>query len=240
MKINIENKKFYLTNEEFERFVEEQAYSSARNLLDRSKDNTKNGQREKYKNVKCKLGSTVREVQKALLTGDTGNQFRKCVMIYLVHDMNPAYRPEVHRINSNGDYEIENIKIMNKIDHVKETTSKMQGVLIMRDKGKSYQVIGLDIVKSKKDLAEKIGVPENVIYKAKRGQVIQINDTIYHFQDVIQEPAQELKRDEVLGKMEYFTFLMERYKDNPAEYERFARMYRIYRNMAIKKGFIEK
>jgi hypothetical protein len=207
-----------------------------------AKHNRAEGQKKGYENVRYLLGE-LREVNanQEKYRPDLTPKGTDIAEQYIDSGMNPDFAPTIHRLKGeDSDYVWNNIDIIPKWKHDEIDKAKMQGVLIMRDTGEKYEVIGLDVVESKKEFAKKIGVNENVIYNAKPGQVIKINNIILHFQDVIKMPPQEWTKDELLEKLERYSYLKDKYKDNPEQYEKFDRMYRIYYNTAVKKGFIEK
>jgi hypothetical protein len=194
--------------------------------------------RDDYKEVQYKLGAFSKGFDNLKkYRPDLFEKLLQIVRTYLENRMNDDLAPTIHRLKQH--YEWEHIDIIPKWKHDEEDSAKMQGVLIMRETDKHYQIIGMDIVKSKKEFAEKIGVNKSVIYNAKPGQVIKINDIILHFQDVIKMPPREWTKDELLEKLERYSYLKNKYKDNPEQYEKFDRMYRIYYNTAVNKGFID-
>lgn len=230
---------FPITLEELDNYSYKKLYDNARNIYDRTRINTVNGKREEYKDVKCLIGDNTPEIRRNIWNNDRlKNEMRKAMMIFLYNHQSKKYTPEVHRITKNYDY---NVKIMNKTEHAQEGASHMQGAMIMRDTSEKYEILGLEIFSSKRELAKRLGVNENLIYTCKSGQIIQVGDIVIQFQDVIKGEPKPITKDEVLEKLERYSNIIEKCEKAGLHEQRehAQKLYDIWRNTGESKGFFD-
>ena len=147
-------------------------------------------------------------------------------------------RPTIDRKNSKGNYTITNIQMLSKRDNTQKATEHMQAAMLFRETETNYNMIGLEIFSSKKELAEILGIDERLIYKAKQGQAVKIDDILVQFQDVIKRTA---SKKEVLENLERYSGLVEKYDKLGwgEQRDKFQRFYDSWRDTAILRGFLD-
>lgn len=150
-------------------------------------------------------------------------------------------RPTIDRKNEKGNYDISNIQMLSRQLNTKKATEHMQGAMIMRETETNYNIIGLEIFSSKKELAKRLGVDERLIYTCKPGQVIKIDDIVIQFQDVIKGEPKPITKQEVLEKLDRYSSLIKHYENKglTEHRDRIQRLYDIWRNTGESKGFFK-
>jgi hypothetical protein len=69
---------FPITLEELDKYAYDKLYDNARNIFDRTRTHTLNGQREKYKNVKCLFGDSIPNIRDGIWNNERlKNEMRK-------------------------------------------------------------------------------------------------------------------------------------------------------------------
>lgn len=155
---------------------------NARNVYDRTRSHTVNGQREEYKDVKCLLGDSVPAIRDAMWHNERlCDEMCKATMLYLVNGKLKQFVPEVHRTGQHYD---DNVVIMNKCDHMRHAYSQMQVATIMKKTETGLQIVDVVVIDSMRDLARMLDVNERLINGCKRANVLEIDDYIIDFSKV--------------------------------------------------------
>ncbi|EOW8912837.1 hypothetical protein ACOVAE_003060 [Listeria monocytogenes] len=169
--------------------------------------------------------------------------YEKCwdmITAYIENDFDEDLAPTIHRTKK--DYEWKTIDILTAKDHKEQDNAKMQGAMIFKETPESYNLIGLELFSSKKELAKRLSVNENMIYTCKPGQVIKIDDIVIQFQDVIKGDPKPITKQEVLEKLSYYEKLIARYDKAGLieDRDRIQKVYDIWKNTGESKGFLTK
>lgn len=197
--------------------------------------------RDDYKDVQYKLGA-YKEGLNNMQRFRPDLYDKLCDEIlpkYIENDFNQDFAPTIHR--KKQDYEWETIDILPAKEHKVMDNAKMQGAMIFRETETSYNLIGLELFESKKELADRLGMDERLIYKAKPGEVIKIDDIVIQFQDVIKGEPKPLTKDEVMEKLKFWKSRIELYESKGMieARDRIQRMYDIWENTGRLKGFLD-
>jgi len=215
------------------------AYKVYWNLAD-AMHRTRN--RPEYKAVEYKLGIyNDGLINMLVLRPDLYMKTWDIVKKYIEHGYDKDFSPTIHRKNRDDNYEWGTIDILTTKDHVEEDVAKMQGALIMRETDEKYEIIGLEMFSSKKEFAQRLGINEKMIYSAKEGQVVKIDNIVIQFQDVIKKKGKPITKEEILEKLDHYAHLIKTY-DNAGLYEqrdRYQKLYDIWKNTGIAKGFFK-